>query len=167
VFIVAREAIPVQPQLFRQHMIRAFNEDAEQRMVMMTCALPPRTRDDHCTVTRRTPFRQRDRCLDDNVPVDQHGLRDDDMPVIARGRGFVAEVYYFDHAPPHIHIRAGGQRVVLAVTAESGASIAAGAFADRATERRVVRWAQHRAAELEQAWRDTSDGLPPQAVMFP
>lgn len=89
------------------------------------------------------------------------------MPVIARGRGFVAEVYYFDHAPPHVHVRAGGRRVVLTVSAQTGATITAGAFADRATERRVVRWAQHRAAELEQAWRDASGGLPPQPVMFP
>ena len=89
------------------------------------------------------------------------------MPVIARGRGFVAEVYYFDHAPPHVHVRAGGQRVVLAVTAQTGPIIAAGGFADRATERRVLRWAHHRAAELEQAWRDASDGRPPRSILFP
>src|SRR5476651_1379296 len=102
---------------------------------------------DHATITRRTGFLTRPPLLKDNAAARRTSVRSgDDVPVITRGRGFVVEVYFFDHAPPHVHVRARGQRVVLAVTAPSGATIIAGTFADPATERRVLRWAQHRAA---------------------
>ena len=37
------------------------------------------------------------------------------MPEISHFFGIVMTMYYFDHAPPHFHVRYGGQKALMAI----------------------------------------------------
>jgi len=37
------------------------------------------------------------------------------MPEISRFFGMIIAMFYDDHAPPHFHVRYGGQRAIVAI----------------------------------------------------
>ena len=59
------------------------------------------------------------------------------MPEISRFFGMIIAMFYDDHAPPHFHVRYGGQRAIIAIDT-------LGAL--------VTEWATQHQEELRQDW---------------
>ena len=59
------------------------------------------------------------------------------MPEISRFFGMIIAMFYDDHAPPHFHVRYGGQRAIIAIDT-------LGAL--------VTEWAAQHQEELRQDW---------------
>ena len=70
------------------------------------------------------------------------------VPTISVFYGIVVTMYFEDHGPPHLHVRYGGDKAVVAIA--SGA-ISEGRIPPRAA-RLVRKWVALRRAELEANW---------------
>lgn len=71
------------------------------------------------------------------------------MPEISRFYGIVIRMFYREHAPPHFHAEAAGQRAVFSI---EPVQLTRGSLPGRA-ERFVVEWARMRQSELLDDWR--------------
>lgn len=70
------------------------------------------------------------------------------MPEICRFYGLVVALFYNDHAPPHVHVRYGGQRATVAIAPPA---LLAGRLPPRALGL-VVEWAALHREELLADW---------------
>jgi hypothetical protein len=70
------------------------------------------------------------------------------MPEISRFFGMVIAMYYNDHAPPHFHVRYGGQKAVIGI---DPIEILGGRLSPRARAL-VFEWAALHQAELMADW---------------
>ena len=77
------------------------------------------------------------------------------MPTLSVFYGIVVTMYFDDHGPPHIHVRYGGEKAVVAI-ADGG--ILKGHLAPRAA-RLISEWVALRRAELERNWELAHTGL--------
>lgn len=79
------------------------------------------------------------------------------MPEISRFFGIVVLVYFNDHAPPHVHIRRGGEKGRVRIDSPT---VLDGNLS-RATCRRVLKWTALHRAELLADWYLAQAGMPP------
>lgn len=70
------------------------------------------------------------------------------MPEISRFFGIVVTMYYNDHAPPHFHVRYGGQKAIVGIDPVRPIE---GALSPRVLSL-VVEWATLHRAELAHDW---------------
>jgi hypothetical protein len=70
------------------------------------------------------------------------------MPEISRFFGLLISMNYNDHAPPHFHVRYGGQKALISI---EGPSVLAGRLPPRVLGL-VVEWAALRKTELLADW---------------
>ena len=70
------------------------------------------------------------------------------MPEISRFFGIVIQMFYHDHAPPHFHVRYGGQRALVAI---ESLALLEGHLSPRVLGL-VVEWAAFHRAELMEDW---------------
>ncbi len=70
------------------------------------------------------------------------------MPEISRFFGIVIAMYYDDHAPPHFHVRYGGQKAIIAI---QSLSLTRGSLAPRVFGM-VMEWASYHQTELFDNW---------------
>ncbi|MBE0610955.1 MAG: DUF4160 domain-containing protein [Dehalococcoidia bacterium] len=78
------------------------------------------------------------------------------MPEMARFDGIVILMHFGDHAPPHFHVRHGGNDASVTITP---LEILAGAL-PLSVWRRVREWAEGREAELLRTWDSLRGGGP-------
>ena len=71
------------------------------------------------------------------------------MPEISRFFGIVITMYHNDHAPPHFHVRYGGQKALVEI---GSLGVIAGSLSPRALGL-VTEWAAQHRGELEENWR--------------
>lgn len=71
------------------------------------------------------------------------------MPEISRFFGIVIAMYYADHAPPHFHVRYGGQKAIVEI---DSLQVLEGALSPRARGL-VTEWAAQHQAELREDWQ--------------
>ena len=70
------------------------------------------------------------------------------MPEISRFFGIVVTMYYNDHAPPHFHVRYGGQKAIVGIYPTR---LLEGTLSPRALSL-VLEWANLHRAELAHDW---------------
>lgn len=70
------------------------------------------------------------------------------MPELARFFGIVIAMFYDDHAPPHFHVRYGGQRAIVAIET---LAVIEGALSPR-VRGLATEWAAHYQDDLRSAW---------------
>lgn len=70
------------------------------------------------------------------------------MPVISRFFGIVITMNFNDHAPPHFHVRYGGQKALIAIET---LGVIRGHLSPRVLGL-VVEWASQHQAELAANW---------------
>jgi len=70
------------------------------------------------------------------------------MPEISRFFGMIIAMFYDDHAPPHFHVRYGGQRAIIAIDT---LGVLRGCLSPRALAL-VTEWAAQHQEELRQDW---------------
>ena len=70
------------------------------------------------------------------------------MPEVSRFLGMVVTMYFEDHPPPHIHVRYGDQRIVIAIET---LEVLAGSLPPRCTEL-VREWAALHRDEICDNW---------------
>ena len=70
------------------------------------------------------------------------------MPEISRFFGIVVAMYYNDHAPPHFHVRYGGQRAIIDIAT---LDLREGQLSRRALAL-VKEWATLHQSELAADW---------------
>ncbi len=71
------------------------------------------------------------------------------MPEISRFFGIVIAMNYGDHAPPHFHVRYGGQKALIGI---ESLSLIRGYLSPRVLGL-VVEWAVQHRAELIENWK--------------
>lgn len=79
------------------------------------------------------------------------------MPTLAIFYGIVITIYWFDHAPPHVHARYGEHEAQIDIQA---VAILNGSLPRRA-KAMVLRWTREHQAELMAAWDAASTGAQP------
>uniref|UniRef100_UPI0035C9BCF1 DUF4160 domain-containing protein n=1 Tax=uncultured Sphingomonas sp. TaxID=158754 RepID=UPI0035C9BCF1 len=82
------------------------------------------------------------------------------MPVLAIFYGIVITIYWFDHAPPHVHARYGEFEAVIDI---NDVRIIEGSLPPRA-RRMVLRWTREHQQELAAAWLAASTGIMPARI---
>ena len=82
------------------------------------------------------------------------------MPVLSIFYGIVITIYWYDHAPPHVHARYGEHEAQIDIIA---VALLAGSLPRRATAM-VLRWTRAHQSELLAAWAAASDGVPPARI---
>jgi len=70
------------------------------------------------------------------------------MPEISRFFGIVIAMFYNDHAPPHFHVRYGGERALIAIET---LAVLEGKLSPRALGL-VTEWASSHQKELMEDW---------------
>ena len=70
------------------------------------------------------------------------------MPEISRLFGIVIAMFYNDHAPPHFHVRYGGERALIGI---ESLIVLEGRLSPRALGL-VMEWASSHQAELLEDW---------------
>lgn len=70
------------------------------------------------------------------------------MPEISRFFGIIITMYYNDHAPPHFHVRYGGQKAIIAI---ENLSVLHGRLTPRVLGL-VTEWAAVHREELTEDW---------------
>jgi len=70
------------------------------------------------------------------------------MPEISRFFGIIITMYYNDHAPPHFHVRYGGQKAIVAI---ENLSVLHGRLTPRVLGL-VTEWAALHRGELAEDW---------------
>ena len=70
------------------------------------------------------------------------------MPEISRFFGIVIRMYYDDHAPPHFHVRYGGQKALIEIDT---LAVLKGQLSPRALGL-VMEWAALHQQELRENW---------------
>lgn len=70
------------------------------------------------------------------------------MPEISRFFGIIITMNYNDHAPPHFHVRYGGNKALVAI---DGLTMLQGRIAPRVLGL-VVEWAAQHQSELAENW---------------
>ncbi len=70
------------------------------------------------------------------------------MPEISRFFGIIIAMYYNDHAPPHFHVRYGGERALIAIET---LIVLEGKVSPRALGL-VTEWASSHQTELMEDW---------------
>jgi hypothetical protein len=78
------------------------------------------------------------------------------MPVLSIFYGIVIYIYWYDHAPPHIHARYAEHEVQIDI---QQASVLEGSLPKRALAM-VLEWTREHQAELLEAWAAASSGQP-------
>ena len=79
------------------------------------------------------------------------------MPTLSIFYGIVITIYWFDHAPPHVHARYGEFEAQIDIQA---VVILNGSLPRRA-KAMVLRWTREHQSELMAAWQAASRGTPP------
>lgn len=79
------------------------------------------------------------------------------MPTLAIFYGIVVQIYWYDHAPPHVHARYGGDEAQIDI---QSASVLAGSLPKRASAM-VLEWTREHRSELMAAWEAASAGQAP------
>ena len=82
------------------------------------------------------------------------------MPVLSIFYGIVIYIYWFDHAPPHIHARYAEHEVQIDI---SKVSVLEGSLPKRALVM-VLEWTREHQAELLAAWEAASSGTAPERI---
>jgi hypothetical protein len=82
------------------------------------------------------------------------------MPEISRFFGILISINYNDHAPPHFHVRYGGQQAAIRV---ADLALMAGTLSPRALAL-TVEWAAQHQAELLADWELARQGQPLQPI---
>jgi hypothetical protein len=82
------------------------------------------------------------------------------MPRISRFFGVLISMNYNDHAPPHFHVRYGGQRATVSI---DDLTILAGWLPPRVLGL-VVEWAALHREELAESWNRSRQRLPLERV---
>ncbi|WP_142849220.1 DUF4160 domain-containing protein [Telmatospirillum sp. J64-1] len=70
------------------------------------------------------------------------------MPEISRFFGIIIAMYYNDHAPPHFHVRYGGQKAIIEIET---LALMEGNLSPRALGL-VMEWAALHREELREDW---------------
>ena len=78
------------------------------------------------------------------------------MPEISRFFGIVRAMYYSNHAPPHFHVRYGGQKAIIAIKMLSPLN---GELSPRVFGM-VMEWASLHQAELLEDWELARQQVP-------
>ena len=78
------------------------------------------------------------------------------MPVISRFFGIIIAIYWDDHAPPHFHVKYGGDEAVVNI--QTG-EILKGAISRR-TSSLVEEWRKLHVDELTQDWKLAEEHKP-------
>ena len=78
------------------------------------------------------------------------------MPEISRFFGVLISMYYKDHAPPHFHVRYGGQKALISI---DRLTVLEGRLSPRVLGL-VIEWAALHKAELERDWERARQELP-------
>lgn len=78
------------------------------------------------------------------------------MPEICRFFGIIISMHYGDHSPPHFHVRYGGQKAIVGITAMAllGGHLSARVFG------LVMEWTALHREELMQDWERASNNEP-------
>lgn len=79
------------------------------------------------------------------------------MPTLSIFYGIVIYIYWFDHAPPHIHARYAEHEVQIDI---QKLSVLEGSLPKRALAM-VLEWTREHQAELAAAWEAASSGAAP------
>jgi hypothetical protein len=82
------------------------------------------------------------------------------MPTLSIFYGIVITIYWFDHAPPHVHARYGEYEAQIDIQA---VAILNGSLPRRA-KAMVLKWTREHQAELMAAWQAASMGRPPAPI---
>lgn len=82
------------------------------------------------------------------------------MPTLSIFYGIVITIYWFDHAPPHVHARYGEYEAQIDIQA---VAILNGSLPRRA-KAMVLKWTREHQAELMAAWQAASVGTPPAPI---
>lgn len=82
------------------------------------------------------------------------------MPTLSIFYGIVITIYWFDHAPPHIHARYGEFEAQFDI---QDVKIIMGSLPRRA-KAMVVKWMREHQAELMTAWAAASSGVLPEKI---
>jgi hypothetical protein len=82
------------------------------------------------------------------------------VPEISRFFGIVVAMYYSDHAPPHFHVRYGGQKALIAIET---LSLLRGELSPRVFGM-VMEWASLHRTELLQDWELARQQAPLQRI---
>jgi len=79
------------------------------------------------------------------------------MPVIGMVGSVKVLMYYNDHAPPHVHLDAGGDvQVVVEIV---GADLPSGLFS-KPDRKAILKWIRDHETELLANWARASAGIP-------
>jgi hypothetical protein len=82
------------------------------------------------------------------------------MPVLSIFYGIVITIYWFDHAPPHVHARYAQHEVQIDIRL---AAVLNGSLPPRALAM-VLEWTRAHQAELLEAWDAASAGQTPARI---
>ncbi len=82
------------------------------------------------------------------------------MPTLSIFYGIVMQIYWVDHAPPHVHARYGEHEAQIDIQA---VAILNGSLPRRA-KAMVLRWTREHQVELMAAWEAASAGLPAEKI---
>ena len=83
------------------------------------------------------------------------------MPTLSLFYGIVITIYWFDHAPPHVHARYGEYEAQIDIQA---VAILNGSLPRRA-KAMVLKWTREHQAELMAAWQAASAGTQPAPIV--
>ena len=82
------------------------------------------------------------------------------MPTLSIFYGIVIQIYWFDHAPPHIHARYGEHEAQIDIQA---VALLEGSLPRRA-KAMVLKWTREHQTELMVAWEAASAGVHPEKI---
>lgn len=82
------------------------------------------------------------------------------MPTLSIFYGIVIQIYWFDHAPPHIHARYGEHEAQIDIQA---VVLLEGSLPRRA-KAMVLEWTREHQKELMAAWEAASAGVHPEKI---
>lgn len=82
------------------------------------------------------------------------------MPTLSVFYGIVIQIYWFDHAPPHVHARYGEHEAQIDI---QRVALLDGSLPRRA-KAMVLRWAREHQSELMAAWESAQTGIPPAKI---
>ncbi len=82
------------------------------------------------------------------------------MPEISRFFGIIIAMFYDDHAPPHFHVRYGGERALVAI---ESLTLLEGKLSPRALGL-VMEWASTHQSELLEDWNLAREHAPLKSI---
>ncbi|RJX17685.1 MAG: DUF4160 domain-containing protein [Desulforudis sp.] len=85
------------------------------------------------------------------------------MPLICEFLGIKVYIYYYDHLPPHVHLRGPGVQALVAIR---DGRVISGSLPNR-VETVVTSWVRQKSDALMQNWHRAQNGEPLSRVSPP